>query len=123
MKMAANRRADFFVLQLGLIFLILSLPSLAAGADGQNLSASNAFAAKVTELWQQLPPAQTHVAGLPDSERQGRQRREENYQALLREKMEDRWFAALLSVGATDALSVQRRFESWKELVEFLAER
>src|SRR5207247_912068 len=40
-----------------------------------------------------------------------------------REKVQGQWFAALLSTESGQSFSVQRRFESWKGLMDFLVDR
>src|SRR5439155_15114676 len=54
---------------------------------------------------------------------ENRRRSEKDYGAFLREKVQGQWFAALLSTEAGQSCSVQRRFESWKTLLDFLIER
>src|SRR5439155_16115392 len=86
-------------------------------------SPPNSFEAKVAELWRQLPPPQTHFEGVPEGDAENRRRSEKDYGAFLREKVQGQWFAALLSTEAGQSFSVQRRFESWKTLLDFLIER
>src|SRR5438093_9872206 len=97
--MAVKRRACCFSLPLLLAFLAvlaesLSIPLTAAGAD--NLSSSNLFEAAIARLWKELPAPQTHFIGIAEGAA-NEQRRGQNYQAFLQEKVQDRWFAALVS--------------------------
>jgi len=120
MRMAAKRRVGFVLFLVALALLGFARSSLPADAPAQDFRQSEAFEANVSEFWKQLPPLQAH--DLAEAKSAGRQRREENYRAMLEEKMADRWFAALLSAQEADEFSIQRRFESWRELVEFLME-
>jgi hypothetical protein len=77
-------------------------------------------AAKASALFQALPAPAIHYAGLSEAEARQRLRSEAAYQQLIREKLEGKWFAALV---AAERGSIQLRFENWRRLVEFLAEQ
>src|SRR5262245_29927491 len=106
--MAANR------LSISLIYALLFVGSLSARA-------ADSFEAKVTALWNQLPPLQTHYAGISGTEAANRLRQETKYHAFIREKLQGNWFAAL--TAEQPAYSLQARFETWKGLMDFLLER
>ena len=78
---------------------------------------------KFADLFNQLPPLQRHFDGLTEADSAAQRQRQSGYEALLREKLQDKWFAALVSEKSADAFAIQSRFETWKGLVEFLAHR
>jgi len=52
-----------------------------------------------------------------------RYRERRNYLQLLREKLSDKWFAALVSTDPESAYEIMGRFESWKGLLDFALAR
>src|SRR5205823_11461961 len=42
---------------------------------------------------------------------------------MVREKLEGRWFAALVEASGEAPFAIQGRFDTWRGLLEFLAER
>ena len=50
-------------------------------------------------------------------------RQDANYTALLREKAEAKWFAALVATAKDEPFAIRRRLGSWKELLDFLLEQ
>jgi hypothetical protein len=119
--MAATLPVCFLVIVTGLI--AGSFPSHAAVGVDVNSPPANAFQVKVTALLNQLPPPQVHYAGIPEAEAASRLRREQNYEAFVREKLQSNWFAALTDARADESYSIQGRFETWKGLMDFLVER
>ncbi len=120
--MAANRCVCFWFLLLSWVFCARLFYAQPVAPDRSGRLASE-FAEKATEMWKQLPPLQTHNEEGQEAEAARRRRREENYQAFLREKIQGSWFAALTAVEADDAFSVRGRFATWKGLMDFLLER
>lgn len=82
-----------------------------------------AWQARADELLSQLPPPIQHFADLSEADASARLRRERNYEQVLREKLADRWFAALLSTAAANPYAIEGRFETWRGFLEFLAAR
>ena len=120
--MAARPRNCVSLSILGWLLLAEPFSAQAAALGDASLSASNLFAARVAELRSQLPPPRTHFEGVPETEAANRRRREDDYKAFLREKIQGNWFAALVSAQSDEPFAVQERFETWKELMEFLLE-
>jgi hypothetical protein len=80
-------------------------------------------AAAVMGVFQGLPPPAVHYAGLSEAEAARLLRSDAAYQQLRREKLEGHWFAALVATAGPEPYSIQARFETWQDLVEFLAEQ
>jgi len=111
-------------------FLLLLVVALAAEvlpaqikAAGVPTTPSPELEAKILQLWNQLPAPQTHFEGLTEPQAAQRLVRQRNYQELLREKVQEKWFAALVSEEALDALAIKGRFATLKSLFEFIRDQ
>jgi hypothetical protein len=115
--------------------LALSLALLAVGelaaAGGREQFATRLLtnfwdrelAARVTEVFDRLPPPAMHYASLSRDNAERVLRQDAKYSQTVREKLEGRWFAALVGTSDDESVAIQGRFDSWRGLVEFLAER
>src|SRR5215471_4203758 len=81
------------------------------------------LAKRAEQIFRQLPAPVIHYADLSESDATRRLESDINYQKFALEKLERRWFAALVSSGNEASYSVQMRFATWRELVEFLAQK
>src|SRR5437879_6221269 len=84
---------------------------------------SPAVAEKVADIFQQLPSPTLHYASVPEVEANRRFKAETAYEKFLREKVQERWFAALVGTESEELFSIHARFETWRGLVEFLGEQ
>jgi hypothetical protein len=86
-------------------------------------AANNELAARALAIFQELPPPAIHFAGLSEAEAGRLLRSDAAYRELTREKLEQRWFAALVTRQGPEPYSVRARFDTWRGLVQFLAEQ
>ena len=115
--------------------LALSLILFAAGsplyaADPEPLTAAiltnvwdRELAAQVAGVFQALPAPVKEYPSLSPAEVSRFLRQDVNYAQMVREKLDARWFAALVETDGEVPFAIHRRFDTWRELVEFLAER
>jgi hypothetical protein len=76
---------------------------------------------RAAALFQSLPPLARHYPELSQTAVAVRTAHDAGHAAMLREKLEDRWFAALVAMSGAEPFSIHGRFETWRGLVEFLA--
>jgi hypothetical protein len=81
------------------------------------------LAERAAQIFRQLPAPAIHYADLSESDANLRLESDVNYQKFALEKLERRWFAALVSNEREALYSIEMRFATWRELVEFLAEK
>jgi hypothetical protein len=81
------------------------------------------LAVQAAQVFQQLPAPVRHYADIDPVEVDWGLRQDANYEQLVREKVEGRWFAALVEMAEAEPLAIRGRFGTWRGLVEFLAER
>src|SRR5437867_8944509 len=115
--------------------LALSLTLFAAGthlaaAEPERLTATiltnvwdRELAAQVAEVFQALPPPGKQYPSLSQGEVARVLRQDVNYAQMIREKLDGRWFAALVETSGEAPFAIHERFDTWRGLVEFLAER
>src|SRR6185369_463294 len=104
---------------LATIFSIL-LFALSPGLAQPNDPPNREMAAKAADIFSQLPAPIMHFDGLTESQVKDRFQRDVNYQILLREKIADQWFAALVKTKAPETFAIVRRFDTWKSLMDFI---
>jgi len=80
-------------------------------------------AEKASLVFRQLAAPARHYAGLSEADATRLLQSDVNYQGFLREKLQNRWFAALVDKDEPAPYRVEARFTTWRELVEFLAEK
>jgi len=78
-------------------------------------------AARALSIFKELAPPAVHYAGLSEAEADRLLRSDAAYRQLTRERLEGRWFAALVATEGADPDSIRARFDTWQGLVEFLA--
>src|SRR3989442_7913722 len=115
--------------------LALSLILFAAGsplnaAEPEPLTAAiltnvwdRELAAQVAEVFKALPAPVKQYSSLSQAEVSRFLRQDVNYAQMVREKLDARWFAALVEADGDAPFAIQGRFDTWRGLVEFLAER
>jgi hypothetical protein len=81
------------------------------------------LAARVTQVFQQLPAPVKHYASLSQAEVERVLLQDANYARMVREKLDGRWFAALVGASADAPFAIEGQFDTWRGLVEFLAGR
>ncbi len=84
---------------------------------------NRALAEKTSQIFHQLPPAAKHYAGLSEGEAIRLLESDVNYQKLIEEKVERKWFAALVTWEDPEPYSIVARFDTWHDMVESLAEK
>jgi hypothetical protein len=110
--------------------LLLTQPAAVLRCDAQdpspiqNANPWNAeLANKAQALFRELPEVRLHDQSTTNAFAAKGFRAPELHEKLLREKLEGRWFAALVHTGDQASLGIYGRFETWRGFVEFLAER
>jgi len=93
------------------------------GAAGTPTGLDKAWAAEASGALDQLPPARKHYQGITEAEADTQLKGQDNYGALQNEKVQGRWFAALVSLDQAEPFSVRGRFDTWTGLLEFLHEQ
>ncbi|MEO8429427.1 MAG: hypothetical protein ABI651_20230, partial [Verrucomicrobiota bacterium] len=78
---------------------------------------------QTARLFQKLPAPIHHYESLSQAEAGSYLRQDSNYAEIIRQKLAGRWFAALVAMSKDTPLAIQRQFDTWRGLVEFLAER
>jgi hypothetical protein len=78
------------------------------------------LAIRAAALFESVPPITRHYTDLNQTAVAARTARDIGHAAMLREKLEGRWFAALVTVSGAEPFSIHGRFETWRGLVEFL---
>jgi hypothetical protein len=86
-------------------------------------AANPAWQVKAQEILGQLPPPIKHFADLPEADARARLSQERNSELVLRAKLADRWFAALLSTASDNLYAIERSFDSWRDFIEFLVQK
>jgi hypothetical protein len=81
------------------------------------------LAERAAQIFRQLPAPAIHYDNLSEPEVNRLLESNTNYQKFVREKLERKWFAALVSSGDEAPYAVQVPFATWRALVEFLAEK
>ena len=93
-----------------------------ASASRANI-ANRELAEEAAKIFGRLPAPLKHYEGVGEKDADELLRQDANYAEAVREKLEGRWFAALLGASGEAPFAVQGRFETWRGLVEFLADR
>src|SRR5881394_1160950 len=113
-------------LALWLMFFALGF-TLASAEPGPSAILTNVWdrelSAQVAEVFRTLPAPERHYPGLSRPEVDRILRQDVNYSQLVREKLDGRWFAALVEVSGDAPFAIKGRFDTWRGLVEFLTER
>lgn len=91
--------------------------SLAAQINSSNVEE------KFADLLRQLPPIAERFDDQAEAELALRLKQEQDYREFLGEKVQDKWFAALVAHTDDGGYSIVARFESWKGLLEFFVEQ
>src|SRR5262245_58062608 len=99
--------------------VIIVLASTAAESPQPNQALEN----RVASVISQLPPLTNHLEGLTAQAVSYKKQAKLNYEQLIREKVDDEWFAALISTSASDAQAIKGRFKTWKGFADFIVER
>ena len=81
------------------------------------------LAKQVAEVFQSLPAPVKQYAGLSRAAVERVLREEVNYAQVVREKVNGQWFAAMVEADGDAPFAIRGRFDSWRGLVEFLADR
>src|SRR5439155_4745112 len=81
------------------------------------------LSAQVAEVFQALSAPGKQYPGLSQAEVDRFLRQDVNYAQIVREKLGGRWFAALVETAGETPFAIHGRFDTWRGLVEFLAER
>jgi len=81
------------------------------------------LAKEASRIYGHLPAPVRHYAGLSEAETSRLLASGANYQEFVREKLEKRWFAALVAKDGPAPYHIEVRFPTWRELMEFLAEK
>ncbi len=109
--------------------VLTAIPTLSAGQQAQTAAGAEPagawnrdVAARAAVLFQQLPATVFHYEDLPEAEATRLLRAGAAYRRLIREKLEGKWFAALVAAEDSESYAIRARFETWRELLEFLAE-
>jgi hypothetical protein len=79
------------------------------------------LATRAASWFESMPPLTRHYPELNQTAVAARTARDIGHAAMLREKLENRWFAALVAMSGAEPFSIHGRFETWRGLVEFLA--
>src|SRR5260370_15262319 len=79
---------------------------------------NRALAEKTSQIFHQLPPAAKHYAGLSEGEAIRLLESDVNYQKLIEEKVERKWFAALVTWEDPEPYSIVARFDTWHDMLE-----
>src|SRR2546425_1518345 len=115
---------------LALSLILFAAGSHLAAAEPEPLTATiltNVWdlelAAQVAELFQALPTPVKQYPSLSQAEVARFLRQDVNYAQMVREKLDGRWFAALVENSGEAPFAIRGRFDNWRGLVEFLAER
>ena len=115
---------------LALSLTLFGAGSCLAGAGQGSLNTSlltnvwdRELSAQVAEVFQALPAPGKQYPGLSQAEVDRFLRQDVNYAQIVREKIDGRWFAALVETSGPTPFAIQGRFDTWRGLVEFLAER
>src|SRR5580765_1432962 len=95
----------------------ISGPSI--GTNGVN----QALARKIASLFDGLPPLTRHYADFKETEEGERIRQDQNYENLLREKVQDKWFAALVGTAPEEVFVIKGRFDTWSGFIDFLQQK
>lgn len=75
-----------------------------------------------SNLLAQIPPLSRHFVDLPPSEVQIRNARARLHTALLHEKLQGQWFAALVRWSEHEPPAITRRFSTWRNLIDYIEE-
>ena len=111
------------------LFFFVTQPLLAAAgrepfaAVSQTNAGDREWAEEAAKILQQLPPPLKHYVNVSQGDADKLLRQDSNYLQAVREKLAGRWFAALIGTSEESSFAVQGRFDTWRGLVEFLAER
>lgn len=112
-------------LALTIVFCLLfgwkGCPPFLIPALGQSLPNAT-LEASIQELIRRLPVPIHHTREGELNPAIGRMV-EDNHREILREKLADKWFAALLDTSPTNAFAIHERLPSWKSLVRFIEDR
>jgi hypothetical protein len=80
------------------------------------------LAEAASRIFAQLPAPTRHFSGLNEAEASRMLQLDAFYQELMRDRLEQGWFAALTTPKDQPPYSIQARFATWRQLMEFLAE-
>lgn len=121
-------RATLPFLAVFLAAFAFRLPLIAAEAEAPTTGFltnvwDRELAAQVTQMFEQLPAPVKHYASLSQAEAERFLLQDANYAQMVREKLGEKWFAALVGASADAPFAIEGRFDTWRGLVEFLAER
>src|SRR2546427_4139436 len=78
---------------------------------------------QAAQLFQKLPAPTNHYESLSQAQADSYLRQDANYAEIIREKLAGQWFAALVATSKDTPFAIHSRFDTWRGLVEFLAER
>ncbi|MBI3416899.1 MAG: hypothetical protein HY043_16535, partial [Verrucomicrobia bacterium] len=92
---------------------------IAAGTNPPNAQLAKKFA----DAFAQLPPTVRHYEGVTEAEVADRLGGEKNFQNIIREKVAQRWFAALVAIQPGRRFQITERFATLKELLDFVQQR
>ena len=67
-----------------------------------------------------LTPLVRHEQGLPSDQTAAARAEARNYQEVLRQKVEGKWFAALVEPSGPETFAVRKTFASWDELSDYV---
>ncbi len=107
-----------------IVFLLFGwkgCPPFQISAVGQSLPNAT-LETSIQELIRRLPEPIHHIREGELNPAPGRMV-EVNHREILREKLADKWFAALLDTNPTNAFAIHERLPSWKSLVRFIEDR
>jgi hypothetical protein len=114
----------FIAIGLGTILLwTCSIASLPAAQTTPAGTESPAALETVDRILTQVPALEKHLVDVTPSVVAARVAQARNYSTLLREKLQDRWFAALLEADGDNTLGIVKRFGTWREFLDFLVEQ
>src|SRR4051812_24792450 len=97
--------------------LYLAGGSLAFGATQVS---SPVLEERFQRLAEAMPPLKEHYSGVTEESVRKKASREIASAAITQEKLQGKWFAALITHAENEPLAIHARFETWRGLLEFL---
>ncbi len=98
--------------------MLLFLP--ASGAEEGPPPGSAELKAELRAVIEPAAAPTRHLAGLSPEQVRARAAQARSRQELLREKLEDKWFAALVELEGPEPFALGRRFKNWNEWDDFV---
>src|SRR4030095_6587720 len=86
----------------------------------QNESRKPELEEKLSSMCARLPPPTRHYVDATEADLVARIQQERNYRELVRQKLQDHWFAALVAMEPGERFAIRDRFETWNELLDFI---